>query len=202
MMQMFSCLGCQGNSTTLGSRPQELGLDVREELKKFHSAHYSANLMRLAVIGRGGECHGHMTLTWLSCDSTTVDRESGWADGTRRGAFLTNTEQERPHSRVPRPPILVRGIAGVIDQWVVRASAHLYPWRDMYDAFVSMQPTKVLIRQKLQMPQYMYIISVPYHYLYDSDYFHSVFHEICHYCARNSLALLSWSTGQFSSFSS
>ena len=51
---ILRCFGCQGNSTTLGSGPQELGLDVREELKKFHSLHYSANLMRLTVIGRGG----------------------------------------------------------------------------------------------------------------------------------------------------
>ena len=44
---------CAGNSKTLDQGPKELGLDVREELKKFHSTHYSANLMRLAVIGRG-----------------------------------------------------------------------------------------------------------------------------------------------------
>ncbi|CAI7991555.1 Insulin-degrading enzyme [Geodia barretti] len=41
-----------GNSATLDRRPRELDLDVREELRKFHSGHYSSNLMRLAVIGR------------------------------------------------------------------------------------------------------------------------------------------------------
>lgn len=41
-----------GNSYTLGSHPLELGVDIREELTKFHSVHYSSNLMRLAVIGR------------------------------------------------------------------------------------------------------------------------------------------------------
>jgi insulysin len=41
-----------GNSYTLGSHPLELGVDVREELTRFHADHYSSNLMRLAVIGR------------------------------------------------------------------------------------------------------------------------------------------------------
>ena len=45
---------CAGNKVTLETRPLELGLDVREELIKFHSQHYSSNLMTLAVLGRGG----------------------------------------------------------------------------------------------------------------------------------------------------
>lgn len=65
-----------GNKTTLDTGPRELGLDVRDELKKFHSTRYSANLMRLAVIGRGWlipsvSRDSHMILfliqrTWMS----------------------------------------------------------------------------------------------------------------------------------------
>lgn len=39
-----------GNLETLGIRPTAKGLDVREELLKFHSKYYSANLMTLAVV--------------------------------------------------------------------------------------------------------------------------------------------------------
>lgn len=42
-----------GNKLTLQTKPQELGIDVREELLKFHSRHYSANLMCLVVLGKG-----------------------------------------------------------------------------------------------------------------------------------------------------
>lgn len=42
-----------GNAKTLGEDPKEAGVDVREELLKFHDRYYSANLMRLAVVGRG-----------------------------------------------------------------------------------------------------------------------------------------------------
>ncbi len=43
----------KGNKETLGTRPNELGLDVRAELLKFHSQHYSSNLMTFVVLGRG-----------------------------------------------------------------------------------------------------------------------------------------------------
>ena len=43
-----------GSKYTLETRPQELGMDVREELLKLHSKHYSSNLMALVVLG-GGE---------------------------------------------------------------------------------------------------------------------------------------------------
>lgn len=42
-----------GSKYTLETRPQELGLDVREELLKLHSKYYSSNLMALVVLGRG-----------------------------------------------------------------------------------------------------------------------------------------------------
>ncbi|KAL5021570.1 hypothetical protein ScPMuIL_000725 [Solemya velum] len=47
----FSKFGT-GNNETLGTKPKELGLDVREELLKFHSNFYSSNLMGLCVLGK------------------------------------------------------------------------------------------------------------------------------------------------------
>ncbi|EEB06386.1 metallopeptidase [Schizosaccharomyces japonicus yFS275] len=41
-----------GNLETLDEIPKKLGLDVREELIKFYNKYYSANLMKLAVVGR------------------------------------------------------------------------------------------------------------------------------------------------------
>uniref|UniRef100_A0A3B3IIR7 Insulin-degrading enzyme n=1 Tax=Oryzias latipes TaxID=8090 RepID=A0A3B3IIR7_ORYLA len=47
----FSKFGT-GNKLTLETRPCEEGIDVRQELLKFHSTYYSANLMGLCVLGR------------------------------------------------------------------------------------------------------------------------------------------------------
>ncbi|XP_005991607.1 insulin-degrading enzyme isoform X2 [Latimeria chalumnae] len=47
----FSKFGT-GNKLTLETRPLEEGLDVRQELLKFHSTYYSSNLMCLCVLGR------------------------------------------------------------------------------------------------------------------------------------------------------
>ena len=44
---------CQGNKETLDTIPNQKGINVREELLKFHSMHYSSNLMCLTVLGRG-----------------------------------------------------------------------------------------------------------------------------------------------------
>ncbi|ORZ13145.1 Metalloenzyme, LuxS/M16 peptidase-like protein [Absidia repens] len=41
-----------GNLETLMETPKRLGLDVREELLRFHNDYYSANIMRLCVLGR------------------------------------------------------------------------------------------------------------------------------------------------------
>uniref|UniRef100_UPI00398EDA0B insulin-degrading enzyme isoform X1 n=2 Tax=Pristiophorus japonicus TaxID=55135 RepID=UPI00398EDA0B len=41
-----------GNKFTLETRPAEMGIDVRQELLKFHSTNYSSNLMALCVLGR------------------------------------------------------------------------------------------------------------------------------------------------------
>ena len=42
-----------GNKYTLKTRPQEQGVDVREELLKYHDKYYSSNLMTLAIVGKG-----------------------------------------------------------------------------------------------------------------------------------------------------
>ncbi len=47
----FSKFGT-GNLTTLRDTPKTNGINTREELIKFHSTYYSANRMKLAVIGR------------------------------------------------------------------------------------------------------------------------------------------------------
>ncbi|XP_073452147.1 insulin-degrading enzyme isoform X1 [Aquarana catesbeiana] len=47
----FSKFGT-GNKLTLEARPTQEGMDVREELLKFHSSNYSSNLMSICVLGR------------------------------------------------------------------------------------------------------------------------------------------------------
>lgn len=42
-----------GNKDTLDTIPKERGIQVREELLKFHKKWYSANLMSLVVLGQG-----------------------------------------------------------------------------------------------------------------------------------------------------
>jgi len=41
-----------GNFVSLRDEPLKLGINVRDELLKFHKTYYSANLMKLAVLGR------------------------------------------------------------------------------------------------------------------------------------------------------
>ncbi|RXM36269.1 Insulin-degrading enzyme [Acipenser ruthenus] len=48
----FSKFGT-GNKLTLETRPSKEGIDIRQELLKFHSNSYSSNLMALCVLGRG-----------------------------------------------------------------------------------------------------------------------------------------------------
>ncbi|XP_055018811.1 insulin-degrading enzyme isoform X2 [Boleophthalmus pectinirostris] len=47
----FSKFGT-GNKLTLETRPSKEGIDIRQELLKFHSTFYSSNLMGLCVLGR------------------------------------------------------------------------------------------------------------------------------------------------------
>ena len=41
-----------GNLETLWNKPRDMGLDIRAELLKFHEKYYSANMMKLVVLGR------------------------------------------------------------------------------------------------------------------------------------------------------
>ena len=42
-----------GNKQTLDIIPKESGINVREELLKFHDTWYSSNIMALAILGKG-----------------------------------------------------------------------------------------------------------------------------------------------------
>lgn len=42
-----------GNLTTLKENPAKEGIDVREELISFYHKYYSANIMKLVIVGRG-----------------------------------------------------------------------------------------------------------------------------------------------------
>jgi insulysin len=44
-----------GNLQTLRDDPKKQGLNVRDELIKWYNAHYSANVMKLCVLGKGTE---------------------------------------------------------------------------------------------------------------------------------------------------
>jgi len=42
-----------GNKTTLDEIPKSKGINVRDQLLKFHSTWYSANVMALSILGKG-----------------------------------------------------------------------------------------------------------------------------------------------------
>ena len=42
-----------GNLETLFENPKRNGKNIRDELLKFHDSYYSANIMKLCVLGRG-----------------------------------------------------------------------------------------------------------------------------------------------------
>lgn len=44
---------CVGSWDTLEVKPKERGIDTREELLKFYSENYSANLMHLVIYSKG-----------------------------------------------------------------------------------------------------------------------------------------------------
>lgn len=48
-----SLIMCVGSWDTLEVRPKEKGIDTRQELLKFYSENYSANLMHLVVYSKG-----------------------------------------------------------------------------------------------------------------------------------------------------
>ena len=64
-----------GNKHTLETHPQEQGIDVREELLKFHASHYSANIMSLVVLGKG-RCQPSIEIFLLSFSSSLTSPSS------------------------------------------------------------------------------------------------------------------------------
>lgn len=52
-LKIFIYFCIVGNKFTLETRPNQEGVDVRQELLKFHSTYYSSNLMAVCVLGRG-----------------------------------------------------------------------------------------------------------------------------------------------------
>lgn len=42
-----------GNLRTLKYNPEDMGLNIRDELLRFHDTYYSANIMKLCVLGKG-----------------------------------------------------------------------------------------------------------------------------------------------------
>jgi len=44
-----------GNLTTLKEAPAQEGINVRDELIKFYYKHYSSNIMKLVILGKGME---------------------------------------------------------------------------------------------------------------------------------------------------
>ncbi|EDV22870.1 uncharacterized protein TRIADDRAFT_28404 [Trichoplax adhaerens] len=67
----FSKFGT-GNLYTLGTRALEKKIDVREELLKFHSQYYSANLMTLAIVSK--ESLDDLSKIAIECFSSIVDK--------------------------------------------------------------------------------------------------------------------------------
>lgn len=52
-MPSFETVAMTGTLETLITGPKARGIDVRAELLRFHGQWYSANIMALAVLGRG-----------------------------------------------------------------------------------------------------------------------------------------------------
>jgi insulysin len=42
-----------GNLESLKEIPEQKGLNVHEEIRKFYDKYYSANIMKLAILGKG-----------------------------------------------------------------------------------------------------------------------------------------------------
>lgn len=73
-----------GNLVTLKERPEAAGLNTRDALLKFHEEFYSANVMRLAIVGRD-----------------SLDQLEAWA--REKFAAIRNTDRNPP--KFPSDPI-------------------------------------------------------------------------------------------------
>ena len=65
MYPLVLFISLTGNKLTLETRPSKDGIDIRQELLKFHSTYYSSNLMGLCVLGRGK--NSTFTYVMLKC---------------------------------------------------------------------------------------------------------------------------------------
>uniref|UniRef100_A0A8C4JAA5 Insulin-degrading enzyme n=1 Tax=Dromaius novaehollandiae TaxID=8790 RepID=A0A8C4JAA5_DRONO len=82
----FSKFGT-GNKLTLETRPTKEGIDVRQELLKFHSTYYSSNLMAICVLGRGENPEFYSKHYWdLVCWVNTL--VGGQKEGARGFMFF------------------------------------------------------------------------------------------------------------------
>jgi len=61
---LSSILIILGNKLSLEARPKEKGISIRDELLKFHDSFYSANIMALAVVGRGNVWFANFTIVF------------------------------------------------------------------------------------------------------------------------------------------
>ncbi|YCL18138.1 Pro-a-factor processing enzyme [Komagataella phaffii] len=82
-----------GNIQTLQDIPQSQNMDVRDELLKFHDAYYSANIMRLVVLGK-----------------EDLDTLTSWT--VSKFSAIANSEASRPY--FPDPPYTSKELGIVI----------------------------------------------------------------------------------------
>lgn len=65
-----------GNTKTLSTTPKEKGIDIRQELLKFHKKWYSANIMTLVILGKESldDLEKLAKSLFLSVENKNVDR--------------------------------------------------------------------------------------------------------------------------------
>jgi hypothetical protein len=87
-----------GNGHTLRDNPKAQGLDIREELIKFYKQTYSANLMKLAIYGKG------MCLLVLERNDvvTPLRRAVGHVDQMGGGDVFAGGRQSERTQALPR----------------------------------------------------------------------------------------------------
>lgn len=76
-----------GNKETLWDEPLARGVDVRARLIEWQEKHYSANLMKLVVLGKGAQARGGMRRTELTVASqtrSTSSPRSSWRNSLPR----------------------------------------------------------------------------------------------------------------------
>lgn len=87
-----------GNLETLKQHP-----DIRQKLLEFHNKYYSANIMKLVVLGRGTAC-ATQSLTFMK---ENLDTLQSWVVEKFSPIVNKNVEVPRFTSTVPFPPDLL-----------------------------------------------------------------------------------------------